>query len=80
MTHAPVYRLSPDSDGLRLRIVRIRAQKEGRRMNVGVPCDSCMREAAQDAAPRIEKIFFDQPCAVSSGKVFFHSSKPPSML
>ncbi len=35
MTHAPVYRLSPDSDGLRLRIVRIRKQKEGMQVNEG---------------------------------------------
>jgi hypothetical protein len=46
MTHAPVYRLSPDSDGLRLRIVRIRTQKEGRRMNEGGPFVSWTREAA----------------------------------
>jgi len=46
MTHAPVYRLSPDSDGLRLRIVRIHKQKEGMRANEGGPFVSWRREPA----------------------------------
>jgi hypothetical protein len=37
MTHAPVYRLSPDSDGLRLRVVRIRAEKEAMRVKRAYP-------------------------------------------
>jgi hypothetical protein len=46
MTRAPVYRLSPDSDGLRLRVVRIRAQKEAIHMNRQYPFVRSGREPA----------------------------------